>query len=58
MATTAPMAIGIRRVATGREGGISGISFVILYQLRLCRAEDYGRVTAEPGTAFRARSTI
>ena len=41
-ATTAPMAIGIRRVAAGREGGISGISFVILYQIRLCRAQDYG----------------
>src|SRR6266540_958683 len=49
------MASGIRRVAAGRGGEISGISFVILYQIRLCRAEDYGRVTAETGTAFRSR---
>src|SRR5881396_877742 len=49
------MASGIRRVVAGRGGEISGISFVILYQIRLCRAEDYGRVTAETGTAFRSR---
>src|SRR5438128_9207706 len=49
------MASGIRRVVAGRGGEISGISFVILYQIRLCRAEDYGRVTAESGTAFRSR---
>ena len=49
------MAIGIRRVVAGRDGGISGISFVILYQIRLCRAQDYGGVTAETGAAFRAR---
>ena len=36
--TTAPIASGIRRVAVGRGGVCSGISFVILYQIRLCRA--------------------
>src|SRR5882757_4100504 len=37
------MASGIRRVATDRGEGVSGISFVILYQIRLCSAEYYGR---------------
>jgi len=38
-----------RRVAAGRGADISGISFVILYQIRLCSAH----VTAETGPAFR-----
>ena len=36
--STAPIASGIRRVTAGWGEGGSGISFVILYQLRLCRA--------------------
>jgi hypothetical protein len=43
---------------TGLGGDISGISFVILYQIRLCRAQGYGRITAETGSAFRSGSTI
>jgi hypothetical protein len=41
--STAPKTKGSRRLAGGRGGGISGISFVILYQIRLCRAFYYGR---------------
>src|SRR5258708_36933200 len=41
--TTAPIAKGIRRMAAGWGEGSSGISFVILYQLRLCRAVGFGR---------------
>src|SRR5260370_15116070 len=40
---TAPIASGIRRVAVDGGGDVSGISFVILYQIRLCSAEYYGR---------------
>ena len=36
--STAPMVMGIRRTAAGGSEGRSGISFVILYQIRLCRA--------------------
>jgi hypothetical protein len=45
---TAPMAMGTRRVAAGRGADVSGISFVILYQIRLCSAV----VTAGTGLRF------
>src|SRR5262245_30048097 len=51
------MAIGSRREA-GRGGDISGISFVILCQIWLCRAQDYGRVTTETAAAFRRGGDI
>jgi len=40
--TTAPIASGILRVAVGRGGDNSGISFVILCQIRLCSAAEAG----------------
>src|SRR6266849_2891502 len=56
------MASGIRRVAADRGEGVSGISFVILYQIRLCSAEYYGRdqagvsLAAAIKASFRIRS--
>ncbi len=41
--STAPIAKGIRRAAIGVGEGSSGISFVILYQIRLCRAAGFDR---------------
>src|SRR2546421_5634326 len=46
---TAPIASGIRRVAPVRGEGVSGISFVIRCQIRLCRAY----ITFDAGPAFR-----
>jgi hypothetical protein len=51
---TAPMASGIRRAAAARGEGVSGISFVIRCQLRLCRAY----ITFDAGHAFREAATI
>ena len=51
--TTTPAASGSRLFAAGRGGGVSGISFVILYQIRLCSAHVTVEFTAETGAAFR-----
>jgi hypothetical protein len=43
------MAKGIRRIGAERGGGMSCISFVILYQIRLFRARRFSRL--EPAAA-------
>ena len=57
---TAPIASGIRRVAVAVGVGCPGISFVILYQIRLCRAyiADGSGPKARVRRAFRFGVTL
>src|SRR5215470_15725265 len=53
--TTAAIAMGIRRRAGERAGVVSGISFVILQQIRLCRGLYYGRSSRQRARESAAR---